>query len=79
MNATAALTAALTLATSDYQREVLAGTARLSGSDIKGAARQFAGGYAATRKALLARVTAAGIPYTIETGKRGLRSIVWGA
>jgi len=33
-----------------YQREVLTGYARLSGADLKGKARKFAGRYAASRE-----------------------------
>lgn len=73
-----ALAAALLLAKGDYQRNILTGAARLSGSDIKGTAKGYASKYAASRKALLARLTAAGIPFRIVTGERGLKSLVFG-
>lgn len=73
-----ALAAALLLAKGGYQRNILTGAARLSGSDIKGTAKGYASKYAASRKALLARLTAAGIPFRIVTGERGLKSLVFG-
>ena len=78
MTADQALEAALLLAKTEYQRDVLTGAQRLSGSDLKGTARKYAGRYHSTRLALLARIAAAGIPFRVLTGDRGLKFLAWG-
>lgn len=44
-----------------YQQDLLTGRARWSGSDLRGTAKKFGGRYARSRRALLARLRAAGI------------------
>lgn len=54
-------TLALALCRGWYQKQIVTGAARLSGSDLKGKARRFSGRYAASRAAILARLDAAGL------------------
>ena len=49
------------LARGDYQRALLSGRARWSGSDLQGSAAQYAGRYRRSRDNLLARLLAAGL------------------
>ena len=44
-----------------YQTDLLTGRARWSGSDLRGRAKKWSGRYARSRRALLARLRAAGI------------------
>lgn len=53
-----------------YQRQVVLGNARLSGSDLKGKARRFSGRYAASRANLLARLRAVGIEVGMDVVER---------
>ena len=50
----------LSVARGDYQTELLTGSARWSGSDLRGNARKYASRYSASRTALLARLIGAG-------------------
>jgi len=60
-----ALSAALSVARGRYQRAVLRGTESLSGATLTGRAAQYSGRYAESRRHLLARLTAAGITWSI--------------
>ena len=61
----------LQLAKGAYQRAILLGTARLSGADLRGRARMYAGRYAKSRRNLLKRLERAGLPYHIEQRAHG--------
>ena len=61
----AAYEAALALARGSYQRAILEGWAPLSGSNLRATARKM-GGYARSRDALLARLSKAGIPWSVK-------------
>lgn len=61
-----ALLAARTHAKGQYQLAVLDGYESLSGASLGGRASSYAGRYAGSRYALLARVWAAGIPVWVE-------------
>lgn len=74
----AAHAAALRLAGGCYQRAILWGTEALSGSTLTGKARRYNTKYLASADALLERMTAAGIPWAIETRERGRRVLVIG-
>jgi hypothetical protein len=65
-------TLALALCRGDYQKQIVTGAARLSGSDLKGEARRFSGRYAASRRAILARLDAYCTVGEVR-GERGLR------
>ena len=78
MTAAKAMEMALSLCGGDYQRAIVLGYARLSGSDLKGKARQYSSKYANSRRAILARMTAAGIPWMETKGERGTRILVIG-
>lgn len=67
-----------TLAKGDYQRSLLYGREAVSGSTLKGKARQFGGKYALSRQTLLARLTEAGIPWSIEVRAHNKRVLVIG-
>lgn len=54
-----------------YQRDFLRGYARLSGSDLQGAARKFAGRYKRSREAVLERICALGLHVEYVTGAAG--------
>ena len=56
----------LSVARGTYQRDLLAGSARWSGSDLKGKARQWSGRYHASRRNLLTRLDS-GTPWTWDT------------
>lgn len=75
----AALDAALDIARGEYQRNVLRGIESLSGSTLRGRARNYSGKYAASRRNLLDRMTAAGVPWREERGAHGKRILVLGA
>ena len=55
------LAAALPLARGCYQRALLRGDEALSGSTLRGKAKQWSSRYAASRDSLLARLRAAGL------------------
>ena len=76
-----ALTAAdlaTSIARGCYQRDLAAGRANLSGSDLKGKAKLWGAAYARSRRAFMARAEAAGVEALIEggTSKTGPRRIV---
>lgn len=73
-----ALEQAMACARGSYQRDVLLGCEALSGATLKGAARSYGGKYAASRRALLARMTAAGVPWHEERRAHGKRVLVIG-
>lgn len=66
---------ALACARGSYQRALLNGKARWSGSDLKGLARRYGGRYAASRAALIARLRSAGlrVHFDLTTGPLGGR------
>lgn len=70
---------AFALAKGAYQKGLVHGMENLSGSTLKGAAKRYGMKYSASRKALLARITEAGIPWCETTGPRGRRLLVIGA
>lgn len=74
-----AFDAAMALAQGDYQERVLNGLESLSGSTLTGNAKKYGGKYAASRKALLARLTAAGIAWGEAIGAKSKRILVIGA
>ena len=78
VNCEAALTAALACARGCYQRDLLEGHENLSGSTLKGRARDYGYHYAQSRKNLLARMTTAGVPWREERGARNARILVIG-
>ena len=69
---------ALALARGCYQRDIAAGRANLSGSDLRGKARIWGAKYDRSRSAFLARAAAAGVEPIIQggTSKTGPRRIV---
>jgi len=73
-----ALTQALEQARGTYQRALLLGVEALSGSTLKGKARQYGARYHRSREALLGRLTEAGIPWCERRGDHGRRILVIG-
>jgi len=71
-----ALDKALTVAKGAYQRNLLLGIESLSGSTLKGKARQYGARYAESRRNLLARVRAAGVVVSEERASRNRRILV---
>lgn len=69
---------AIALARGSYQRDLLDGYESLSGSTLRGKASTYSDHYAASRRALLARIAAAGIPCTEVRGRHGKRVLVIG-
>jgi hypothetical protein len=65
--------AAMRQARGRYQRAILRGEQRISGSDLRGEARRWSGRYAASVANLLERCAAAGIVCGEQRGVRGLR------
>jgi len=74
----AALDSALKLARGTYQEALLLGRESLSGSTLKGKASRYAGRYRASRDNLLARMSAAGVPWTEIRGDHNKRILVIG-
>lgn len=74
-----ALTAALALCRGDYQRKLLRGAEALSGATLKGAAKRWGGRYLSSRRAILARMTKAGIVWCERKGDHGKRVLVIGS
>lgn len=70
--------AALALARGGYQRSLINGHENLSGSTLKGKAKRYGWRYAKSRAALLARMTAAGVPWYEEIGAHNARILVIG-
>lgn len=69
---------ALKCARGCYQRNLLRGVENLSGSTLRGVARAYGAHYARSRARLLARMTAAGVPWSEVREKRGARILVLG-
>ena len=69
----------LDYARGDYQRDLLEGRARWSGSDLTGRASSYRGRYQRSRDALRDRLEAAGFEMSIkwERGERGRYLYVW--
>ena len=61
-----------------YQREVLEGDARLSGANLKGKARKYAGHYRRSVENLLRRIEEAGVEVSERRGENGKRILVLG-
>ncbi len=59
-----------------YQRALVLGQESLSGSSLRGKARSYAGRYAASRAAVLARLNAIGVAVTERRGQHGRRILV---
>jgi hypothetical protein len=74
-----ALYRALEQARGSYQRALLLGRESLSGSTLRGRASEYGARYASSRRALLDRMTAAGIPWTERIAEHGARVLVIGA
>jgi len=72
------IAAALSLCRGDYQRALVLGQQRWSGSDLRGKAKDYGIHYMHSRDNLMARCTAAGIPWFIDTQSRGLLVLTWG-
>lgn len=58
-----------------YQREYLQGVAKVSGSDLRGSAREYGGSYHRSRKTVERFVENAGIRLVAVTGRSGARSL----
>jgi hypothetical protein len=74
----AAIDAALSLCRGDYQRAIVLGEQRWSGSDLRGEARNWSSRYKLSRDHVMARCTAASIPWHIDTRAHGLLVLAWG-
>ena len=74
----AAFDAALKLCGGKYQEDLLCGHEAISGSTLKGRARNFGGKYRISRQAILGRMTAAGIAWRIEIQDHGRKVLVIG-
>lgn len=70
---------ALGLAKGSYQLDLLWGRHNLSGSSLRGRAKNYGGKYSRSRQALLRRMTAEGIPWDEERGDNGARILVIGS
>lgn len=70
--------AAVKLARGSYQRNILAGSESLSGSTLRGAARNYSGRYRASAANLLERCRNAGLPIREEIRAHGRRVLVIG-
>jgi hypothetical protein len=69
---------ALSLAKGSYQRDVLLGRHSLSGSTLKGKARQYGGVYATSRANLIKRLVEHGVRVSEEIGSHNKRLLVIG-
>lgn len=67
---------ALALCRGSYQRAIVQGYQRISGSDLRGKARRYSGHYAQSRANLLKRLALNGIQVSETRGKHGLRILV---
>lgn len=74
-----AFAAAMQLARGSYQESILLGTEALSGGTLQGKAKEYSGRYKRSAQNLLARMSAAGIPWHEKRGPRGKRILVIGA
>ncbi len=70
--------AALKAARGVYQRNLIRGVESLSGSTLRGSAKDWSRRYAASRAAVLGRIRAAGIAVSERIGDRGRRILVIG-
>lgn len=61
-----------------YQRGIVSGTENLSGSSLRGKAKQYGGKYQTSRCNLLTRLRAAGIPISECKGPNNRRILVIG-
>lgn len=69
---------ACNLAKGSYQHGVVSGHESLSGSSLKGKAKNYGGTYARSRASLLANLREAGVPFFEITVDRGRRVLVFG-
>lgn len=69
---------ALALCRGHYQEAVIRGSEALSGATLQGKAASYGARYRESRENLLARMTAAGIPWHEERGMYGKRILVIG-
>lgn len=74
-----ALKAALKLARGSYQRNLLLGLENLSGSTLKGKARQYSSRYHRSGYNLLRRIKEAGITISEERAEHNRRILVIGS
>ena len=72
------LTQALALCRGRYQRNILLGTEALSGSTLRGKAREYGGRYRASAASILVRCQQAGLAVREEIGSHGKRLVVIG-
>lgn len=69
---------ALALCRGHYQAAVIRGDEALSGATLRGKAATYGARYRESRENLLARMSAAGIPWREERGPHGKRILVIG-
>jgi len=69
---------ALDLCKGRYQENLIRGIESLSGTTLRGKARQYGAQYKRSRENLLKRMTQAGIPWKEERGPHGKRILVIG-
>ncbi len=70
---------AMKLARGDYQSDVVAGYADLSGADLRGKARHWSAVYYCSRESLLNRLYRdPAVPIATGTGRNGKRKLVFG-
>ncbi len=70
------LDAALKLAKGSYQRDILLGRQNLSGSDLRGAAKNYAGRYRQSSANLIARIKTAGLKVYEQIGDHNRRDLI---
>ena len=68
----------LDVAKGPYQRAVLLGEQRISGSDLRGKAARFGGSYRRSRENVLRRATTRGIPLYVSRNKYGHLKLCFG-
>lgn len=73
-----ALAGALALCKGQYQQNLVLGFEALSGSTLRGKAKEYGGKYEASRRHLLKRLQSAGIPVSEREGTHGKRILVIG-
>lgn len=73
------LNKAVELARGSYQIDLLYGNEAMSGATLRGKARRYGGRYAESRRNLMARIRAAGLPITEVRERYGKRVLVIGA
>lgn len=72
------LQSALALCRGVYQREILLGRQALSGSTLRGKARNYKYRYQQSAQSILARCRAAGLPVRETAGRNGKRLVLIG-